>query len=159
MAIEVARVPYGDPAVVLLAERVRAAKAGDPLTPVTVVVPSNYAAVATRRELARRGGVVGTSFLTLYRLAERIGGPALAAAGRRPVSAPVVLQAIRAALVEAPGVLGPVAGHPATELALAAAQRELGGVSADGLDAVATQSPRAADIVRIVRAATRPPPS
>lgn len=154
MSIEVIRVPYGEPAVTLLADRVRSAKAGDPLAPVTVVVPGNYAAVATRRELARRGGVVGTSFLTLYRLAERLGGPALAAAGRRPVSAPVVLQAVRAALAEVPGVLAPVAAHPATELALAAAQRELAGVSAAALDALAAQSQRAADVVRIVRATT-----
>lgn len=151
MAVEVGRVAYGAPALTSLAERVRAAKAGDPLAPVTVVVPGNYAAVATRRELALRGGIAGTNFLTLHRLAERVGGPALAAAGRRPVSAPVVLQAVRAALAEAPGVLAAVSGHPATELALAAAQRELAGVSGDALDAVAAQSPRAADVVRIVR--------
>jgi ATP-dependent helicase/nuclease subunit B len=135
MAADVRRVPYGEPAVVALAEQVHSAKAGDPLAPVTVVVPSNYAAVATRRELARRGGVAGTSFLTLYRMAERVGGPTLAAAGRRPVSAPVVLQAIHAVLAEAPGVLAPVADHPATALALASAQRELAGVSGDALDA------------------------
>lgn len=146
--------PYGASAVELLAERVREAKTCDPLAPLTIVVPSNYAAVATRRELARRDGVAGTSFLTLYRLAERIGGPALADAGLRPVSSPVVLQAIRAALADAPGGLAEVAMHPATELALAAAQRELAGVSPEALDAVAAQSPRAADVVRIVRAAT-----
>lgn len=154
MAADVRRVSYGEPAVRLLAEQVHAAKAGDPLAPVTVVVPSNYAAVATRRELARRGGVAGTSFLTLHRLAERVGGPPLAAAGRRPVSAPVVLQAIRAVLAENPGVLAPVAGHPATALALAAAHRELAGVSADALDAMAVLSRRAADVVRIARATT-----
>lgn len=148
------RVPYGEAAVAFLADCVCAAKHGDALAPVTVVVPSNYAAVATRRELARRGGVAGASFLTLYRLAERLGGPALAAQGRRPVSAPVVLQALRAVLAEAPGVLAPVASHPATELALAAAQRELAGVTAAALDAVASQSARAADVVRIVRTAT-----
>ncbi len=144
--------PYGEPAVVMLAEQLHAAKAGDPLAPATVVVPSNYAAVATRRELARRGGVAGTSFLTLHRLAERLGGSALAAAGRRPVSAPVVLQAIRAVLAEDPGILAPVANHPATELAVAAAYRELAVVSADALDAVAAMSPRAADVIGIVRA-------
>ena len=146
--------PYGEPAIALLADRVRAAKAGDPLAPVTVVVPSNYTAVATRRELARRGGVAGASFLTLYRLAERVGGPTLAAAGRRPVSAAVILQAVRCALAEASGILAPVASHPATELALAAVQHELAGVSAEALDAVAAQSRRAASVVRIVRMVT-----
>ena len=154
VAIEVTRVAYGEAAVALLVDRLAAAKAGDRLAPVTVVVPGNYAAVATRRELARRGGVAGVGFLTLYRLAERVGGAALAAVGRRPVSAPVVLQAVRAALAQAPGILAPVAGHPATELALAAAQRELAGVSAVALDALAAQSPRAAEVVRIVRTAT-----
>jgi ATP-dependent helicase/nuclease subunit B len=152
VGIDVTRVAYGEAAVACLAERVRAIRgAGDPLAPVTVVVPSNYAAVATRRELARRGGVVGVAFLTLYRLAERLGGPVLAPLGRRPVSAPIVLQAVRAVLACEPGVLAPVAAHAATELALAAACRELAGVSPDGLDAVAAQSARAADVVRIVR--------
>ena len=146
--------PYGDAAVTALGQRVGLAKAGDALAPVTVIVPGNYAAVALRRELARRGGVAGVDFLTLYRLAERLAGPALAAAGRRPVSAPVVLQAVRAVLDEDPGVLAEVAGHPATELALATAQRELAGVSAAALDAMAAQSRRAADVVRIVRTVT-----
>lgn len=108
----------------LLAEQVHAAKAGNPLTPVTVAVPGNYAAVATRRELARRGGVAAVAVLTLHRMAERLGGPSLAAAGRRPVLAPVVVQAVRAALDDAPGVFAPVAAHPATELALPAVQRD-----------------------------------
>ncbi|MEA3075870.1 MAG: ATP-dependent helicase/nuclease subunit [Actinomycetota bacterium] len=146
------RVAYGEAAVAALAEQVRALRgAGDPLAPVTVVVPSNYAAVATRRELARRGGVVAVAFSTLYRLAERLAGPVLAALGRRPVSAPIVLQAVRAVLASEPGVLAPVAGHAATELALAAACRELAGVDEVGLSALAAQSDRAADVVRIVR--------
>ncbi len=147
---EVIRVAYGEPALTLLADRVRAAKGGDPLAPVTVVVPANYAAVATRRALSRRGGVAGTAFLTLHRLAERIAGPALAAAGRRPVSAALVQHACRAALAEAPGILAPVAAHPATELALATAYRELTGVTPEALDALAAQSARAADVVRLV---------
>jgi RecB family exonuclease len=152
--IDVRRVPYGEPALLALAERVAEAKAGDPLAPVSVVVPTNYAGVATRRALARRGGVAAVHVLTLHRLAERLAGHALAAQGRRPVSAPVVVQAVRAALAEAPGVLAPVADHPATELALAAAQRELAGVPADALDAVAACSERAADVVRLCRAVT-----
>lgn len=49
---------YGRPATELLGRQVDAAKGGDPLAPVTVVVASNYAAVAGRRALAARlGGV------------------------------------------------------------------------------------------------------
>ena len=42
--------------------QVARAKAGEPLRPVTVVVPSNYAGVAARRALARRGGVAGLTW-------------------------------------------------------------------------------------------------
>ncbi|MBA2626244.1 MAG: hypothetical protein H0U89_11665, partial [Acidimicrobiia bacterium] len=76
MVMEATPVAYGEPAMRLLDERVRVAKAGDPLAPVTVVVPSNYAAVAARRALAGRpGGVANVTFLTLHRLAERLGAP------------------------------------------------------------------------------------
>lgn len=145
-------VAYGAPAVVRLAERVRSAKGGDPLAGVTVVVPSNHAAVAARRSLAARpGGIANVTFLTLHRLAERLGAPVLAAAGRRPVSTPVLAAAVRGVLHEGPGVFGPVAGHPATEQALVAAARELASAPEAALDDVAACSPRAADVVRIHR--------
>jgi hypothetical protein len=143
---------YGRPALELLAEEVAAAKGGDQLCPVTVIVPSNYAAVSTRRVLAgRSGGLANVSFVTLFRLAERLGAPALGAEGRRPVSSPVLAQALRAVLAIEPGLFGPVAEHPATELALVAATRELAGLTEPALDALAVQSPRAADVVRIAR--------
>src|SRR5829696_5779008 len=126
MGVRAEAVAYGEPAVARLDERVRRAKGGDPLAGVTVVVPSNYAAVAARRALAARpGGIANVTFLTLHRLAERLGAAALAAAGRRPVSAPVLAAAVRAVLHEDPGVFAPVAAHPATEQALVAATREL----------------------------------
>lgn len=144
--------PYGRPAVSLLAAQLRAAKGGDPLAPVTVIVPSNYAAVSTRRALAAQPrGLANVSFLTLHRLAERLGTTPLAAAGRRPVSAPVLAQAIRAILAEDPGVFAPVAEHPATELALVTTTRELAGLTEPALDALAACSPRAGDVVRIAR--------
>lgn len=152
MGYEVTTVAYGRPAVDALVAAVAAAKGSDPLAPVMVVVPSNYAAVAGRRSLAVLGtGVAAVSFLTLHRLAERLGGPVLAAAGRRPVSAPVIAEAVRRVLAEAPGMFAPVADHPATELALVAAHRELAGVSEANLDAVAAASRRGADVVRIHR--------
>lgn len=151
---EVATVAYGRAAVDALAVVVGAAKGGDPLAPVTVVVPTNYAAVATRRALAANGpGVAAVSFLTLHRLAERLGGASLAAAGRRPLSAPVLAQAVRRMLAEAPGMFAPVAGHPATEQALVAASRELAAVSDEHLDALAGASTRAGDVVAIHRRA------
>lgn len=155
VGFEVVTVAYGRPAVDALAAQVTAAKAGDPLSPVTVIVPSNYAAVATRRALAAAGpGVAAVSFLTLHRLAERLGGPSLAASGRRPVSVPVVAAAVRRVLAEAPGMFAAVAGHAATEAALVAASRELSGVSDDHLVTLASASARAGDVVRIHRRVT-----
>jgi ATP-dependent helicase/nuclease subunit B len=143
---------YGRPAVDLLGAQVKAAKGGDPLAPVTVIVPSNYAAVSTRRALAAQPrGVANVSFLTLHRLAERVGASSLAAVGRRPLSPPVLAQAVRAVLADDPGVFAPVAEHPGTELALVAASRELSGLTPAALEAVAARSPRAADVVRIAR--------
>ncbi len=143
---------YGPPATALLAGQVQAAKGGDRLAPVTVIVPSNYAAVSTRRALAGRpGGAANVTFLTLFRLAERLGAASLAAAGRRPVSTPVLAQAVRSVLAAEPGVFDPVAKHPATELALVASTRELAGLTEGALDAVAACSARAADVVRVAR--------
>ena len=125
VALDLLTVPYGAAAVDALADEVARAKAGEPLRPVTVVVPSNYAGVATRRALARRSGVAGLTVVTLYRLAELLAGPALARSGRVPVSSPVVSTAVRAALAEEPGLFGPVADQPSTVEALRRAHREL----------------------------------
>ena len=134
MAPTLVTTAYGRAAAQALHEQLVRAKADEPLTPVTVVVPTNSVGVATRRLLAsgelgpitsRGSGVVGVTFLTVYRLAELLAAPVLAAAGRRPVSTPVVAAAVRGALAEAPGLFAPVAEHPATEEALAAVHREL----------------------------------
>jgi hypothetical protein len=129
---------------------------------VTIVVPSNYIGVATRRLLASgalgsvcgRGiGVAAVSFVTVYRLAELLGSAQLAGSGRRPVSTPVIAAALRSALTTQPGIFAPVAGHAATETALVAAYRELRDLSDGALDALAKSSDRAADVVRLHRAA------
>jgi len=162
MPIELVPVPYGPDASRALHAAVAAAKAGDPLAPVTVVVPTNYVGVAARRLLGSGAlgrvtkggdGVAGVTFLTVYRLAELLGAPRLAAAHRRPVSTPVLAAAIRAVLSDAPGRFRPVAHHPATEAALVAAHRELSTIDDAALDALARTGPRAADVVRISRRA------
>lgn len=154
--------PYGRPAVETLRERIAAAKADDPLRPVTVVVPTNYVGVSARRLLAsgelgpvtdRGVGVAGLTVLTVYRLAELLGAPRLAAGRRRPVSTPVVAAAIRSTLAEEPGLFAPVRDHPATEEALVRSYRELSELRPATLDAVAGQSRRAGEVVRVRRAA------
>lgn len=154
MTIEVNATLYGREAVRLLAEQMSELKRDDRLAPVTVVVESNYTAVAARRALAARpGGIANVTFVTMRRLAQRLGEGRLAAAGRRPASPPVIAAAIRTVLHEEPGVFAPVADHPATEQAIATAYRELRAVPESALEAVAECSARASDVVRICRLA------
>jgi RecB family exonuclease len=162
VSIDVVTTGYGRPALQALRDVVAAAKGGEPLAPVTVVVPSNHVGVAARRLLAGGAvgpvgpgprGVAGVTFLTAYRLAELLGAPRLAAAGRRPVSTPVVAAGLRRALTADPGVFRPVAAHPATETALVSAFAELSDVSAGGLDSLSRASRRASDVVRLSRRA------
>ena len=161
MGITLVRTAYGSPAARALRDAVAEAKAGEPLAPVTVVVPSNHVGVATRRLLSAGslGPVAGTgvglaavTFLTPYRLAELLAAAALAGQGKRPVSTPVLAAAVRAELAAAPGLFAPVARHPATESALVATYRELRDVSPAALDALALASDRASEVVRIHRA-------
>jgi ATP-dependent helicase/nuclease subunit B len=156
--VEVVTTPYGRPALAALRDAVAAAKGGDALAPVTVVVPSNHVGVTARRLLASGAlggvasggvGVAAVSFLTAYRLAELLGSAPLAAAGRRPVSTPVIAAALRRALADDPGMFAPVAAHPATERALVATFTELSDVSPQGLDALAGAGRRAHDVVAL----------
>ena len=161
-------VRYGRPAAEVLRAAIAAAKGDEPLTPVTVLVPSNHVGVAARRLLASGAlgpvctkgvGIVAVNFLTPYRLAELLGAAPLAGSGRRPVSTPVIAAALRAALTDNPGLFAPVAAHPATESALVDSYRELRDVSSQALDALAATGERAAEVVRlhrIARAALEP---
>lgn len=160
MEIDLVITPYGRPAAQALQARLAAVKRDDPLRPVTVVVPTNYVGVSARRQLAsgvlgpisRVGaGVVGLTLLTVFRLAELLGAPLLAAAGRRPVSTPVLAAAVRRVLREEPGRFRDVAAHPATEEALVTAHRELADLPDDALDALAATGSRAEDVVRLHR--------
>lgn len=161
MTIKVQWTPYGRPAGEALARAIADAKAGDALTPVTVVVPSNHVGVGTRRLLASgqlgpvagQRGIAAVTFLTVYRLAELLGSRPLAAAGRKPVSTPVIAAALRRALQHDPGAFAAVADHPATESALVDAYRELRDLSTEALDSLARQSRRASDVVRLHRIA------
>lgn len=155
---------YGRPAAEVLCERVAAAKADDPLAAVTVLVPTNYVGVSIRRLLAtgalgpvttRGAGVAGITLLTVYRLAELLGAAGLAAAGRRPVSTPLVGAAVRQVLSDAPGILAPVVGHPSTEQALVRAHRELSELRPASLAVLERQGRRTREVVRIHRAVRR----
>lgn len=151
MPVELVTTAYGPPAHERLQRAVREVKGDDPLTPVTVIVPSNYVGIAARRAMGRAGGVAAVTFLTTYRLAELLGGARLAGEGRRPVSMPVVAGAVRGVLHDAPGHFAGVETHPTTERALTRAHRELSDVPERGLRRLAATSARAADVVRVHR--------
>ena len=100
--IEVTATAYGPATFDALAAAVRRVKHGDPLVPMSVIVPTNTAGVMARRALGRRGGATAIDVLTLFRAAEVLGSPTLLARGRKPVSTPVVDLAVKQVLARSP---------------------------------------------------------
>lgn len=150
MALHLTTTTDGRAALDDLRRVVVGAKGSDPLAPVTVVVPTNAAGVLARRALGRAGGIAAVQFLTAYRLAELLGGPALAAAGRRPVSTPVVSAAVQRVLVESPGRFAPVHEHETTVAAALRGYRELRGLDPGVLRGLGIHgTPLAAELVRV----------
>lgn len=145
--------PYGPPATERLGEQIAAFKQGDPLAPVTVVVPTNIAGLGARRALGAKGsGIAAVDFLKLFDLAERLAGRQMAVEfARKPLSGPVLSATVRSVLNTDPGLFQASARHPATEQALVRSYRDLRELSEEQLDALASQSRRAADVVRICR--------
>jgi ATP-dependent helicase/nuclease subunit B len=130
--------PFGAAALDALAAAVGAAQAGDPLAPVTIVVPNNTVGVMARRALGRRGGVAAAEVLTMFRVAELLGAPTLRAAGRRPVSTPIVDLAVKHVLADAPGQYQSVRRHPSTVVALRDLYRQLRATGPAAATALAT---------------------
>ncbi len=130
------------------------AKGSDPLAPVTVAVPTNTCGVMTRRALGRAGGLVGVDMVTLNRLAELIAGPELAAAGRSPMSTPVIDLAITSILDADAGPFAPVASHPSTVVALRETHGELRLAGARARRRLAEESVRGRQVLRVSDAVT-----
>lgn len=145
--------PYGRPATEALARAVVDAKPGDPLQPVTVVVPSNFAGLVARRMLGSGdvgpAGIANVSFVTPFRLAELLSSGRLG--DQRPLTNPVLGAAVRVALADNPRHFAAVANHHATERALAQLTGELSNVSNAALDRVAGASASASSAVAFHR--------
>ena len=142
---------YGAAATALLAAEIAHLQGGDPLSPVTVIVPSNYAGLSMRRRLGggTGGGLLNVRFMVLARLAELLGGPLLAAEGKRPLTALARQEAIRTALEAEPGAFVRVRRHPATVDALDASFRELDSLSEWNVRQLAAGLGRPADVARL----------
>jgi len=123
-SVNLVRVRPGKQSLDWLSARIAQLKRGDPLAPVTVVVSSNHVGLAARRNLAR-GGYANVRFGVMGRLVEPLGAPALAAAGRSPLTLPSQEAAIREAIRRKGQAFGEVGGHPALVRVLAELFREL----------------------------------
>ena len=144
-------VPFGRAATDALADVIAAGKDGDPLAPVTVVVPGNLTGLALRRELgARPGGIVNVRFMVLDRLAELLGAGALAAAGRRPLDDAVRAALVRQVLADRPAPLERVAAAHTTEAAVVEFLDELARSDADALDQLRHHSHRGSTLASLV---------
>jgi ATP-dependent helicase/nuclease subunit B len=157
MAVSVDATSYGAAAYQALAAVVASAKAGDPLAPVTLVVPGERVGVAARRVLARgvvpgRAGVAGLRVLTMRRLAESLAGERFARSGRRPLTGPVLAAAVRGVLRSDGGMFAPVAGHIGTVRAIAGAHRLLRTVPDAVLGKFAGANVVSGEAVRVHRA-------
>ncbi|MFP3906788.1 MAG: PD-(D/E)XK nuclease family protein [Acidimicrobiales bacterium] len=157
MIRDVHTVAFGRNATEALAGAIVRAKHAGPLSPVTVVVPSNFAGLSLRRLLG--GGALGApglanvGFLTPYQVAQRLAPPSLR--GLRPVTNPVLGAAVRRALADDPGPFAEVASHPATEASVATLYGELSQVSAATLDALEESGGISATAVALHRRVAR----
>ena len=121
-----------------------------PLAPVTVVGPSNYANLSLRYDFAR-AGFVNVRFMVFSRLAEFLGAPRMAREDRTPLVQVLRNAAVRTVASGATGPLGDLRDHPSTLHSLKQSFRELRGVPASSLDALARTSDLQSETVRLYR--------
>lgn len=160
---------YGRSSSEALAAAVALAKRVGPLSPVTVIVPSNFVGLSARRligggtlladNLPAEGmpardlparhlparhlhGVANVSFVTPFRLAELVSSDLLL--DQQPITNPVLGAAVRQVLADDPDVYRAVAEHEATEAALAGLFAELSNVDEAGMESIADEGSTAA---------------
>ena len=129
---------------------IRRLQRDDPLRPVTVVAPSNYALLSLRHRLGRFG-IANVRFMVFPRLAELLGAPALSALGMRPLTPIVNSAAVREVASRATGMLEPLREHPSTHLSLRRTFRQLRHATEDALDSLAAQGGLRAETISLYR--------
>ncbi|MDQ0635081.1 ATP-dependent helicase/nuclease subunit B [Arthrobacter pascens] len=106
-----------------LARMIGQAQASDPLSPVTILVPSHGAGLDVTRFLGRTlnsgAGSAGIKAFTLKDLATELIAADPAVTGRSPLPAVLRLGAVSKVLIDDPGVFRDVAAQPATARAIA----------------------------------------
>ncbi|MGH7862397.1 MAG: hypothetical protein ACREOS_09185, partial [Candidatus Dormibacteraceae bacterium] len=122
--ISLARARPGPQSLAWLDATINHLKGGHALAPVSVVVASNHVGLAVRRRLAGRG-YANVRFGVLRRLAEPLGAPALAAAGKSALTRPSEAAAIREAVRHQGQGFGAVGQHGALIRTLTRLFREL----------------------------------
>lgn len=126
-------------------------KRDDPLAPVTVVGPSNYANLSLRHDFARVG-FVNVRFMVFSRLAEFLGAPRMASQKRAPLTRVIENAAVRSVASGATGPLGDLREHSSTLRSLKQSfRRQLRNVSSAALDALAGTGELQAETVRLYR--------
>ena len=129
---------------------IRQVQRDDPLRPVTVVAPSNYALLSLRHRLGR-SGFANVQFMVFPRLAELLGAPSLSAQGRRPLTSIFDSAVVRDVASEAKGILEPLRDHPSTHLSLRQTFRQMRHATDAALDSLAAQRGLRAETVALFR--------
>ena len=96
----------------------------DPLAPVTVVAPTQYARLALRQELGA-AGFANVRFIIFPVLSELLGAAALERRGRKPLSSVLETLTVREVLSQSGGSLTDVWQHPSTQSSVRSAFRQL----------------------------------
>lgn len=134
----------------LLWDAVQRVKEADPMAPVTVVAPNRYASLSLRQDLGQ-AGFVNVRFIQLPVLAELLGGAALSAQGRRPLTSALQSIFLREALAKTTGALQPVSRHPKTQASVRASFQELRRLNEAELAELETLGGVSGEVVRLYR--------
>jgi hypothetical protein len=148
-------VSFGAPAIDELGRAIADVKRDDPLTPVTVVVPSALAAVTVRRRLARAHGVIAVDTVSMPGLASRLASRRVAADRRRPLGRLEAAAVARTVLSHDNDRLAAAADHPGTVESLLRTFDELRPLDAATLARLAASSSRASEVVELYRSYRR----